>query len=355
VEYVPYAELTGRPHVIADGASRKSTVLTLSHWPRSGTPWPLKADLSAEIAFRYLDSPELAVDESVDAVSNDHLDLDGFVSVFVLTNPEVARRHRATLIEVARAGDFATTTDERARRLAAAIGAFTDPATSPVDPSVFELQRPLQVAALYTELLRRVPEWLGDLGAIESLWRADEDAFDRAEAAIADGGVAIDDAPEDDLDLAIVTIDPTLQLAGNFRSTLQGWGPIHPLAVHNRTDRLRIVYRSGDRVGLVYRFESWVQLTSRSAQPRVDLSPLAASLNAEEQRVGSSAAWQWAFPRNPNPPVPWLRAEGASGLDGDDVIVRIVDHLRAAPPPDLDIYDPRPYGGASDLLASRSS
>ena len=343
MEYVPFAELTGRPHVIADGSSRRSTVLTLSHWPRSGTPWPLKADLSTEIAYRYLDSPEHHVPEGVDAVSNDHLDLDGFLSVFVLAADEaVVRRHRDVIVEAARCGDFGTTASAAGRRLAAAIGTATDAATSPFGPAVFGLDRPPQIAALYRLLLDAVPAWLVDLEApaVRSLWQDDEDAFLAAEAAFADGLVRIEEHP--DVDVAVVHVDPSLRLAGTFRSTLQGWGPLHPVAVQNRTERLRLLYVSGERAGLLYRFESWVQLVSREAVPRVDLAPLAAELGP---------SWAWAFPRNPNPPVPWLQTtDPAAGPPAAEVVDRVLAFLRAAPVPAPDLYDPRPYGPDADLV-----
>jgi hypothetical protein len=344
VDYVPYAELTGRPNVIADGSARRSTVLTLSHWPMSGTPWPLKADLSAEIALRYLASPEHHVD--ADAVSNDHLDLDGFLSVLLLARPDVAAAHGGTLVEAARAGDFATTAIDDGRRLAAAIGAATHAATSPFDPDLFEQQRPLQVATLYRALLDAVPDWVDDLDSVAPLWRAEDDAFHAAEEAFADGHVTIEEHP--DVDLAVVRLDPSLRLAGDVRSALQGWGPIHPVSVHNRTDRLRVAYVSADHVGLLYRFESWVQLVTRTAMPRVDLTALAAELTAAEPGGGS---WSWAHPRMPNPPVPWLRPTN-SELRAGAVLERILAFLRAHPAPDATIYDPRPtpYGAEADLV-----
>jgi hypothetical protein len=53
MQYVPYPRLDGRPNVVVDGASNPSTVLNLSHWPKSGTDARLKDDLSAQIVFRY--------------------------------------------------------------------------------------------------------------------------------------------------------------------------------------------------------------------------------------------------------------------------------------------------------------
>ena len=48
MKYLPYEALPGTPNVIVDGSATDDTVLTLSHWPRSGTPPPYKADTSAD-------------------------------------------------------------------------------------------------------------------------------------------------------------------------------------------------------------------------------------------------------------------------------------------------------------------
>ena len=49
--FVPYAEAADLPNIVVDGAAAAATVLTLSHWPKSGTPETLRADTSAEIVF----------------------------------------------------------------------------------------------------------------------------------------------------------------------------------------------------------------------------------------------------------------------------------------------------------------
>ena len=92
------------PNIVVDGSRNEHTVLTLSHWPRSGTPHELKADTSAEIALKYIDSTEFHV--RADIVTNNHFDQDGLDGVFVLTDPAAASRYRELLIDVASAGDF---------------------------------------------------------------------------------------------------------------------------------------------------------------------------------------------------------------------------------------------------------
>src|SRR5438093_8265778 len=101
MRFVPYHELAGAPSVIVDGSGADGTVLTLSHWPRSGTPWPLKDDLSTQIVFRYLKQPELHV--APEAVPNNHFDEDGLAGVFALLHPEQAFAIRPLLEDVASA------------------------------------------------------------------------------------------------------------------------------------------------------------------------------------------------------------------------------------------------------------
>ena len=54
MKYVPYSDLSGVPNIIVDGAAQEDTVLTLSHWPGSGSPPEFRADTSTEMVLNYL-------------------------------------------------------------------------------------------------------------------------------------------------------------------------------------------------------------------------------------------------------------------------------------------------------------
>ena len=84
MRFVPYDHAT-IPNIVVDGSANDHTLLTLSHWPQSGTPVELKADTSAKIAFNYLDSPRFHV--ACEAVTNNHFDQDGLVGVYALQPP----------------------------------------------------------------------------------------------------------------------------------------------------------------------------------------------------------------------------------------------------------------------------
>ena len=332
MDFKPWSACRGQPHVLADGTATDGTVLVLSHWPNSGTPWPLKADLSAQIAFAYLDDRSAHVD--VPWVTNDHLDVDGFVSVFALAHPEQALDRRELLVEVAAAGDFACRCSDRAANVAFAIGAQRDPVASTLPRSSF-LGTPADVAAAHYELL--LPQFVDLVDAIDDLadlWGAERATLDEAERAFDEGSIRIDDVPE--ADLAIVWIPDDWPGGGVQRGVLQRDTPVHPMAVHRRTDRWRVAYI--DRVRrdyrLIYRFESWVQLISATAG-RADLRPAARALTAADPEPGDwIAGGRKTF-------LAWLkRRSGPSGLTAEEFVDIVVASLRDEPIT-WSPYDPR--------------
>jgi hypothetical protein len=270
VRYVPYDELDGIPNVVVDGARHPDSLLVLSHWPKSGSPPELRDDLSAQIAFHYLDRPELHVD--ADAVSNNHFDQDGLMSMYALVDPEAAQARRDRVIDVARMGDFDTYVDRDSARIAWTIAALAaDSAVT--DP--------------YAELLPRLGELLDHPERFREHW-ADEDAhLDASEAGIESAEITIEEVPE--LDLAVVTIPERWSpRPAHFFTPLVAQA-VHWAAVHNRTDRYRVLYQRGHRYWFQYRYETWVQHTAHPPG-RIDLAALADELNRHETNPGL-----WAF------------------------------------------------------------
>ena len=129
-EYAGYSASEIFPNVVIDGSPNDSTVLTLTHWPGYPQPVGYHFDLSAEMAFHFLDAP---IEHSpADIVTNNHFDQDGLVGLHALIDPEQSLRHRQLLIEIASAGDFAKTRDPRAARTSMTIDAYADVERSPI-------------------------------------------------------------------------------------------------------------------------------------------------------------------------------------------------------------------------------
>jgi hypothetical protein len=270
VEYRPYDELDGIANVVVDGAAHPDTLIALSHWPHSGTPVELRDDLSAQIAFHYLDHPEHHV--PADAVSNNHFDQDGLMSVYALVDPGGAQDRRDRVIDVARAGDFGSFHERDAARISWTIAALA--AQEDGDP--------------YPRLLERVPDLLDHPERYREIW-ADEDAhLEASEAAIRAGTVTIEE--DVDLDLAVVTVPTEWAEHTVHRFTTTPRAAVHPGAVHNATDRFRLLFVQGRHYEVQYRYETWVHYMSRRPLGRVDLAPLAASLS---EREPYRAVWQF--------------------------------------------------------------
>lgn len=82
---------------------RPETDLELSHWRPNRTPAEYRAGTSTEICLRFLDHPRSG---PWTAAVNNHVDVDGMLSVYTLTHSDHALRHRRTLIAAAEMGDF---------------------------------------------------------------------------------------------------------------------------------------------------------------------------------------------------------------------------------------------------------
>jgi hypothetical protein len=77
--------------------------LELSHWNPNNTPERFLADTSTEIVLNYLTLVGAPKDG---LVINNHLDVDGILSVFALLNQDLALLHRDLLLGAAETGDF---------------------------------------------------------------------------------------------------------------------------------------------------------------------------------------------------------------------------------------------------------
>jgi hypothetical protein len=327
--YVPYAEAAQRPNIVVDGAANDRSVLTLSHWPKSGTPWSLKADTSVGIVFNYLDNP--AWHRNVPAVTNNHFDEDGLIGLYCLIEPEHALTRRSLLIDASHAGDFSACRSREAARVAFAISCLADSKLSPWGADSFPQDYDDYCAFVYSRLLRQLRGLFDEVEGHRALW-ADEDALlDASERAIASGEATIEEHPEVDLAIVRVPADWPDRPAHRYAQHLKV--PIHRMAVHNRTSCNRVAILCGDWIGFSYRYESWVQMVSRRPPPRVDLSPLAAALSEADD-----APWHFDGVAEITPALRPKRTR--STLSHERFVEALVDALRNGKEA-WDPYDPK--------------
>jgi hypothetical protein len=315
--YVPYAEAAQRPNIVVDGAANEGSVLTLSHWPKSGTPWPLKADISVGVVFNYLDEP--ACHRDVAPVTNNHFDEDGLIGLYCLIEPAHALTRRALLIDTSSAGDFSVCRSRDAARIAFAISRLADRNLSPWGTESFSQNYDDYCTFVYTRLLGQLRDLIDDVEGHRALW-ADEDALlSASEQAIAASEATIEEHAEVDLAIVRVPADWPDRSAHRYAKHLNV--PIHRMAVHNRTSCNRVATLCGTWIGFSYRYESWVQMVSHRPPQRIDLSALAAQLSEADH-----APWRFD---GVDEITPSLRPEsGHSEFDHDRFLEALTSVLR---------------------------
>lgn len=293
-EFVPLEELRGSPNIVVDGVPLPGTVLSLSHRPGGGTPEGLRDDTSALIVDRYLDAG--AAGEEVRAVTNDHYDEDGLFGIWLLLErPAAGSPERALAIAAGEAGDFSTWTDPWAPRVAIASMAMAERHMTPF-PEVGRIHARSAgrdpAGLLYRAILPRTAGLLADPERYRFLWKGEWARVEADMALLDSGDVVIDE--EERADLAVVRTPR----------------PLHPMALYPRTPRTRVLTVTPDgTLVLTHRYETWVEYVSRPLPPRVDLTPLAAELQARETLPG-----RWMFD-GVQVIMPRLHLE--SGLDRD--------------------------------------
>jgi hypothetical protein len=330
MRFVPYHRLDAVPNIVVDGAAGPGTILTLSHWPKSGTPERLKRDTSTQSVFAYLDtlSPHLAAD----VASNNHFDEDGLMGIFSLINPAFAQKHRELLEDTASAGDFGVFKNRCAARIAMTIGVFADAAKSPLPAQIVALPQPDLAGELYLRLLDLLPDMLTNTEAYRDHWAEGDAKLAASEALIEKGSITIEERPA--LDLAIVRLPAFLSASEVHPFAQLRTAVCHPYALNSRTKCTRILLFQGKYAEFYFRYESWVQLVSRRPLPRIDLSVLARELTQEE-----ASGVRWIFD-GVDGFEPRLRLEGRNptSLSPAEIETRLEQHLSSGVPA-WDPYD----------------
>jgi len=288
VRFLPWRAARGHPHIVVDGASLPTTVLTLSHWPNNTTPERYRRETSTETALAWVarNDPRRVAD----AVTNNHFDEDGLFSMYAVMRPGPALAAAGLLADAAHAGDFGVFRDRDAARLCFAIEAHVDPALSPLPQAVLHATGASQVAALYRAMLPRLPRLIGEFRRLRRYWQHQDQHLDAGEEWLASRRLVIEEEPA--LDLAVVRLPDNAAPRTAWRYLRPEQAVVHPFTIHSATRATRIVRLQGRRIELQIRYESWLALPSRRPAPRVDLAPFCRWLNSHE----CSGRWIWEDP-----------------------------------------------------------
>jgi hypothetical protein len=332
LDYLPWAEAAGVPHIVVDGAARATTVLTLSHWPNNTTPEPYRRETSTETALAWVAAHDPA--RWARHVTNNHFDEDGLFSMYAVHQRRDALARASLLADAARAGDFGTYRDRAAARLMFIVESWCDPRTSPLPRRVFAANGAARVASLYRAMLPRVPELADGIERLRAHWLAEDAHLDQSEEWLAASNLVIEEEP--DLDLAIVRL-PIEAKPRPYRRYLQRErGVAHPFAIHNATRCARLLRLQGRRIEFQYRYESWVAVPSCRPAPRVDLGEFCRWLNRRERH----GRWIWEDALAVAPRL-YRAGDAPSTLSQGLFAAELRRHLREQPPV-WDAYNWRP-------------
>lgn len=320
VAYTP--DLDDVDKILVDG-NEAGRGLQLSHWPGNTTPRRLKADLSVEIALRFVTDPDYhASVRGREIVTNDHYDTDGLLAAWVVLNPTVAVDHANALIAAAEAGDFYEFTSPDAVKLDQTIQTFAEPERSPLATGGPEMSQADLEQRATDELLRLLPGLLYDVTGYEELWRDGYEQTVRRLGWLNDRRVRVREWPQERLS----TIESP-EILDHFARNLFTSG--HRILEAVPQD-------AGTSYVLYYRELLWYEIISRSTTPTHVLTGAADRLNKLEP-ADTTGAWvvtRWtpAVLFSANGPrltrtVSYKEPRGASGLPLEMVERVIRDEL----------------------------
>ncbi|WP_210521370.1 DUF6687 family protein [Hymenobacter terricola] len=274
--FVPFAQLRQQPTILVDSVGI-GAVLTLAHWRGASTPVDLRDDTSAGSALRALHHSETPGLDAA-AVTANHFDVDGFIGVWALLHPALARQHEELLRLVAVVGDFreidfANPLADAALQLVCWLNAeekarFYEPFGAPAR----HRREDEASAEKFAWFLPRFAGILQNPEAGRAAWQPEFERVKQAGTAMQAPLTTWRRYPE--IGLAVVETS----LPGPYYAL---FGPTAGL------DIMLSLY-DGHRYELEYKYTTWVDLASRPTLPRLALAPLVARLNTLET---SSRTW----------------------------------------------------------------
>jgi hypothetical protein len=267
MEFIPYAEARKLDHDLVIGVDCfLPGRLNLSHWRGAGPPVELAEDTSAAIAINAI--AKRAVPETARFVTNNHFDVDGFIGIWSLLNPELALEHRHLLKGMALLGDF--------RELSKDV-ALADQALKLVAwlNSVEKKKFYAPFGKAYLEEEACVEKYIFFLSAFEEVL-IDPEAFQE------DWDEEYQQAIQH---LSLLASQGSVEFFEDIRLlVVHAPKPLHYYALFGQSAQADMVLTicPGNQYELEYKYTTWVDAYGRNPYPRINFQPLIDKLNGLE-------------------------------------------------------------------------
>ncbi|MDQ4141706.1 MAG: hypothetical protein M3142_14450 [Bacteroidota bacterium] len=266
--FIPFPEAKHRPAVIVDSLYPKG--LVLAHWRGAVNPSGTEDDTSAGIVLNALRQNIKGLE--VPYVTANHFDIDGFVGVWSILNPDAALQNEAVLRQMAIIGDFREldlnhpATDQALKLVCWLNKVEKDKFYPPFGADEWEENEVEASVPKFEYFLAAFGEVLAHPESFEQDWKTEY------EQILADHQVMHSPATQ-------VTGYPEIGLV-----QIQTPQPIHYYALFSRSIGYDMVLSqfTNNRYELEYKYTTWVDISSRPTLPRVPLKPLAQKLQTLE-------------------------------------------------------------------------
>ena len=267
-QFIPFTQVKHYPSIIVDSLHPKGFIL--AHWRGAVNPAGTHDDTSAGIVLNALERQIPGLEAPY--VSANHFDVDGFVGVWSILNPEIALQNKEVLRQMALIGDFRELDlnvpgADKALQLVCWINTVEKEKFYPPF-GADELEE--------NEIEASIPKFeyflaaFGDVLAYPENFKKDWEV--EYHQVLADYQVI--HGPETQ-----ITTFPEIGLI-----QIRTPQPVHYYALFSRTIGYDMVLSqyTDNRYELEYKYTTWVDISSRPTLPRVPLKPLAKVLQTQE-------------------------------------------------------------------------
>ncbi|MEJ8757423.1 DUF6687 family protein [Pontibacter sp. H259] len=268
-QFIPFAALKDKKAIVVD--STHPNGLILSHWRGTPTPDNLRDDTSAAIVLNAIRNNLPGLE--LPYVTANHFDIDGFVGVWSLLNPELALEHEELLRQMALIGDFRELDLNHplageALKLVCWINARErELFYKPFAADEMEEKEVMQCVKKFEYFLPRFKQVLKDPDWERGAWEDEVGEVLLGYRTMYSPATKLTRYPE----IGLIVIETP--------------EPVHYYALFSRTVGFDIVLAcySNNRYELEYKYTTWVDIATRPTLPRLTMAPLAEKLNTIEQ------------------------------------------------------------------------
>ena len=265
MQFLPFHHIdTDHPCVVVD-SRHPEAVATLSHWRGAPVPDELRADTSTEIAIRAVSQDHASL--ALPFVSNNHFDVDGFLGIWALMNPDLAMEYSDILIQAATIADFREYDPTHpAGRAALKLVCWINAEEKQRFYEPFgEKQEAEACVPKYAYFLPKLAEFLYSSDNFQQTWKEEFDQVHK------------------DLE-SLQTRGRTRDIVDIHLRIIEHPEPLHYYALFSGSGKsdLILMQYSNNRYELEYKYISWVDTWSRNMYPRLPFDRLAKRLNQLE-------------------------------------------------------------------------